>query len=199
MVYLTCGRTLILLRAASRWGESTGLWVETQSWQRLSPPVSESTHTHPLCMVVCQLLRVGSGEHYFLIKYVEENSASLGCIRLFYSTNWANYTTIPQARTQKTKQHTTTNMSCRCPTHQQLRFSLSMATSAMYLDLGTAAPYGSEAGVGRSVCSCHCRFCQLERWNRAHKKNKEICQALAIGGRRLGTLNNNQPDSRWKQ
>jgi hypothetical protein len=41
-----CGRTLILLRAASRLGESTGLWVDTPSWQRLSQPVSEYTHTH---------------------------------------------------------------------------------------------------------------------------------------------------------
>jgi hypothetical protein len=40
-----CGRTLILLRAASRLGESTGLWVDTPSWQRLSQPVSEYTHT----------------------------------------------------------------------------------------------------------------------------------------------------------
>ena len=41
-----CGRTLILLRAASRLGESTGLWVDTPLWQRLSQPVSEYTHTH---------------------------------------------------------------------------------------------------------------------------------------------------------
>ncbi len=40
-----CGRTLILLRVASRLGESTGQWVDTPSWQRLSQPVSEYTHT----------------------------------------------------------------------------------------------------------------------------------------------------------
>ncbi len=43
---LFCGITLILVRAASRWGKSTGLWVDSLSWQRLSPLVSTSTHTH---------------------------------------------------------------------------------------------------------------------------------------------------------
>ena len=126
--------------------------------------------TNPLCMVVCQLPLVGSGEHYFLIKYGGKVSAWVGCSWVLYSTNWANYATLPQARTQKTQQHTTTNMSRRRPTHQWLRSSLSMATSAMDLDLGTAAPYGSEAGAGRSMCSRCCRFCRLEHWNRAHKK-----------------------------
>ena len=114
---------------------------------------------NPLCMVVCQPPLVGLGEHYFLIKYVEEVSASLGCIRLLYSTNLANYATLPQSRTQKTQQHTTTNMSRHHPTHQRLQSSLPMATSAMDLDLGAAAPYGSEAGAGHSVCSHCCRFC----------------------------------------
>ncbi len=114
--------------------------------------------TNPLCMVVCQPSLVGSGEHYFLMKYVEEVSASLGCIRLLYSTNLANYAILPQARTQKTQQHTTTNMSRRRPTHQRLWPSLSMATSTMDLDLGTAVPYGSEAGTGCSVRSRRCRF-----------------------------------------
>ncbi len=56
------------------------------------------------------------------------------------------------------KKHTTTNMSRRCPTHQQLWSSLSVATSAMGLYLGAAAPYGSEAGAGRSVYYCCCQF-----------------------------------------
>ena len=43
-----CGRTLILLRAATRLGKSTGLWVDTPSWQRLSQPVSKYTHVHTL-------------------------------------------------------------------------------------------------------------------------------------------------------
>jgi hypothetical protein len=51
--------------------------------------------TNPLCMVVCQPPLVGSGEHYFLIKYGGKVSASLGCIRLLYSTNLANYATLP--------------------------------------------------------------------------------------------------------
>jgi hypothetical protein len=114
--------------------------------------------TNPLCMVVCQPPLVCSGEHYFLIKYAEEVSASLGCIRLLYSANLANYATLPQAGTQKTQQHTTTNMSRRRPTHQRLWSSFSMSTSTMDLDLGAAAPYGSEAGAGRSVCSCRCLF-----------------------------------------
>ncbi len=126
--------------------------------------------TNHLCMVVCQPPLVGSGEHYFLIQYGGKVSASLGFIRLLYSTNLANHATLPRARTQKTQQHTTTNMSRRRPTHQWLRSSLSMATSAMDLDLGTATPYGSEAGAGRSMCSRCCRFCRLEHWNRAHKK-----------------------------
>jgi hypothetical protein len=129
--------------------------------------------TNPLYMVVCQPPLVGSGEHYFLIKYGEKVSASVGCIRLLYSTNWANYTTLLRARTHKTQQHTTTNMSRRCPTHQRLRSSLSMATSAMDLYLGAAAPYGSEAGAGHSVRSRHCRFHQLEHRNRAHKKLRD--------------------------
>ncbi len=87
--------------------------------------------TNPLCIVVCQLPLLGLGEHYFLIKYGEKVSASEGCIRLLYSTNWKNYATLPRARTQKTQQHTTTNMSRRHPTHQWLWPSLSMATSAM--------------------------------------------------------------------
>ncbi len=124
--------------------------------------------TNPLCMVVCQLPIVGLGEHYFLIKYGEKVSASVGCIRLLYSTNWANYATLPQARTQKTQQHTTTNMSRRRTTHQWLGSSLSMATSAMDLYLGATAPYGSEAGARCLVHSRHCRFRQLERWNRVH-------------------------------
>jgi hypothetical protein len=124
-------------------------------------------------MVVCQPPLVGLGEHYFLMKYGAKVSASLGCIRLLYPTNFANYATLPQARTQKTQQHTTTNMSRRCPTHQRLWSSLSMSTSTMDLDLGAANPYGSEAGTERSVCSCHCRFRQLERRNRAHKKLRD--------------------------
>ena len=128
------------------------------------------THTHTLCMVVCQPPLVGSGEHYFLIKYGGKVSASLGCSWVLYSTNWANYATLPRARTQKTQQHTTTNMSRRRPTHQRLRSSLSMAKSAMDLDLGAAAPYASEAGAGCSMCSRRCRFRRLERRNRAHEK-----------------------------
>ncbi len=97
-------------------------------------------------------------------------SASLGCIRLFYSTNWANYATLMQARTQETQQHTTTNMSRRRPTHQRLWSSLSMATSAMDLDLGTPTLYGSEAGTGHSVRSRRYWFRQVKRRNRAPEK-----------------------------
>ena len=57
----------------------------------------------------------------------------------------------PQPKTQP--QHTTTNMSHCHPTHQRLWCSLSMATSAMALDLGATAPYGSVAGVGHPVRS----------------------------------------------
>ncbi len=64
----------------------------------------------------------------------------------------------------------------------------------MDLDLGAAAPYGSEAGAGRSVCSRRGRFRRLERRN-----SREMRRALALGGRRLGSLNNNQPDSRIKR
>jgi hypothetical protein len=119
-----------------------------------SPPHFFLRLTNPLCMVVCRPPQVGSGDHCFLMKYAEEVSASLGCIRLLYSTNLANDATLWQARTQKTQQHTTTNMSRRRPTHQRLRSSLSMATSPMDLYLGAAAPYGSEVGMGCSVRSC---------------------------------------------
>ena len=57
--------------------------------------------TNPICMVVCQPPLDGSGEHYFLIKYGVKFSASLGCIRLLYSTILANYATLPRARTKK--------------------------------------------------------------------------------------------------
>ncbi len=146
-------------------------------------------------MGVCQPPLVGSGEHYFLIKYAEEISASLGCIRLLYSTNLANYATLPQARTQKTKKHTTTNMSRRRPTHQRLWPSLSMATSAMDLDLGAAAPYGSEAGAG---VRCALAVAGFVDWSVGigRTKNREMRQALVLGDRCLGILNNNQPDCR---
>ncbi len=126
--------------------------------------------TNPLCMVVCQPPLVGSGEHYFLIKYGGKVSASLGCSWVLYSTNLANYATLPRARTQKTQQHTTTNMSRRRPTHQQLWSSLSMATFAMDLYLGAAALYGSEAGAGCSVRSHCCRFSWLEHQRKSHQK-----------------------------
>ena len=71
-----------------------------------------------------------------------------------------------------------------------------MAKSAMDLNLGATTPYGSETGAGRLVRSRHCRFCQLERWNRAHTKIKEMHWALALGDRLFGILNNNQPNSR---
>jgi hypothetical protein len=74
-----------------------------------------------------------------------------------------------------------------------------MATSTMDLYLGAAALYGSEAGAGRSVCSHRFQFRQLECHNRAHRKNIELRQVLALGGRRLGILNNNQPNSWQKQ
>ena len=77
--------------------------------------------------------------------------------------------------------------------------SLSMVTSVMDLDLGAAAPYGSEAFTGRLVHSRHCRFCQLEQRNRTDKKNREIRRALALVGRCLMMSNNNQPYSRWKR
>ena len=67
--------------------------------------------TNPLCMVVCQPPLLGLGGHYFLMKHGGKVSASLGCIRSLYSTNLANYATLPRARTQKTQKHTTTNMS----------------------------------------------------------------------------------------
>ena len=77
------------------------------------PPKTKANHnstpplllrlTNPLCMVVCQPPQVGLGEHYFLMKYGEEVSASLGCSWVLYYTNWANNATLPQARTQKTQ------------------------------------------------------------------------------------------------
>ena len=84
--------------------------------------------------------------------------AWVGCSWVLYSTNWANYATLPRATTQNTPQHTTTHMSRHHPTHQRLWSSLSMAASAMGLDLGAATPYGSEAGTGHLVHSRHCRF-----------------------------------------
>jgi hypothetical protein len=43
-----CGKTLILVRSASRSWESTGLWVDTAFLlQRLPAPVSKSTQDFP--------------------------------------------------------------------------------------------------------------------------------------------------------
>ena len=66
----------------------------------------------------------------------------------------------PQPKTQP--QHSTTNMSRCRPTRQQLWSHLSMATSAMALDLGAAVPYGSVAGVGLPVRSYHYRLHWLD-------------------------------------
>jgi hypothetical protein len=150
-------------------------------------------------MVVCQQPRVGLGEHYFLMKYAEEVSASLGCIRLLYSTNWANYATLPRARTQKTQKHTTTNMSRRRPTNQQLWPSLSMATCAMNLYLGVAAPYGPEAGAVLFGVLSPLPVPLIGVPTRASSKNREEGGALALGGRQSMTTTNNQPDSRRKR
>ncbi len=46
--------------------------------------------TNPLCMMVCQPPLVGSGEHYFLIKFGEKVSTWVGCSWVLYSTNWEN-------------------------------------------------------------------------------------------------------------
>ena len=61
---------------------------------------------------------------------------------VLYSTKWVKSVLYrePQHKTQP--QHTTTNMSRRRPTLQQLWPSLSMPTSAMEPNLGAAAPYG---------------------------------------------------------
>ena len=102
-----------------------------------------------------------------VVVVVDSSKRKVGCSTL---QTWQ--TTLPYREPghKKHKKHTTTNMSRRRPTHQRLWPSLSMATSAMDLDLGAAAPYGSEAGAGRSVCSRRCWFRRLERRNRAHEK-----------------------------
>jgi hypothetical protein len=75
---------------------------------------------------------------------------------LLYKLGKLHYPTA----SQDTKNTTTHNNQHerRRPTHQRLWSSLSMATSAIDLDLGAVAPYGSEAAVGCSVRSRHCRF-----------------------------------------
>ena len=55
VAHISCGKTLILVRAASRCWESTGLWVGTPSWQRL--PHHESTHTHKILLNECHGLQ----------------------------------------------------------------------------------------------------------------------------------------------
>ncbi len=127
--------------------------------------------TNPLCMVVCQLPLV-------LASTWGKVSALVGCIRLLYSTNWANYATLPRDTTQNTPQHTTTNMSRPRPTHQWLWSSLSMATSAMDLYLGATALYGSEAGAGRLVRSHRCQFSRLERQKETHQKIERCVRLL---------------------
>ncbi len=58
-------------------------------------------------------------------------------VALLYKLGKLRYPTA-----QKTQQHITTNVSRGRPTHQQFWSSLSMATSAMDLDLGAAIPMG---------------------------------------------------------
>ncbi len=104
--------------------------------------------TNPLCKVVCQPLLVGLGENEFLLqmggKY-QHPWGALGC-----STLQIGQTTLPyhEPHPKTQPQHTTTKMSLHRPIHQRLWSSLSMTTSAMDLDLGAVAPYGSEADAG---------------------------------------------------
>ena len=75
------------------------------------PPPFLLPLTNPLCMVVCQLPLVGSGEHYFLIKYggkYQHPWCALGC-----STLKTGQTTLPyhEPGHKKHNTHKTTNMS----------------------------------------------------------------------------------------
>ena len=70
-----------------------------------------------------------------------------------------------------------------------------MAKSAIDLYLGAAAPYGPEAGAGRSLRS---HVAGSADWSVGigRMKNRELHRALVLGGSRLMMANNNQPDSR---
>ncbi len=70
-----------------------------------------------------------------------------------------------------------------------------MATSAMDLDLGAANPYGSEAGAGDVRCALAVAGSVNWSIGIGRTKNRKMRRALALGGRRLGILSNNQPDS----
>ncbi len=126
--------------------------------------------TNPLCMVVCQPPLVGLGEHYFLIKYGGKVSASLRCSWVLYSTNWANYATLPQARTQQTQQHTQHQHERHLPTHQQLWPSPSISRLAAPRTNSATTPYGPMQGTRHQVRRCHCWYPCLGCRNATHRK-----------------------------
>ncbi len=87
---------------------------------------------------------------------------------LLYKSGKLRY---PTARHNPKHNHTHNNQHEQVPSYPPAALVLSLQGNiAMDLDLGAAAPYGSEAGAGRSVCSYCCQFSQLEHMNRTHKK-----------------------------
>jgi hypothetical protein len=84
-------------------------------------------------------------------------------------------------------------MSRRCPTLQRLWLSLSMATSSMDPNLGTAAPYRSVDGAMRRVLSRHSSILCLGLQKCNPSTNRETDGVSALGGCHSVILHNNQP------
>jgi hypothetical protein len=119
-------------------------------------------------------------------------SISMG--EVLYSTKWVKYSALPYREPQyKTQQqHTTYNMSRRCPTLQWLLPSFSMETSTMDPNLGTAHPYGpyKVRGIGCFLVAV-CSFFGAPKCNTLNIRERDVTSAL--GGYLLVGQHNNQP------
>ncbi len=110
-------------------------------------------------------------KYHLVLHFCWRGSISMG--KVLYSTKWVKYSNLPCTQHKTQPQHTTTNMSRRRSTLQQLWPSLSMATSSMDPNLSASAPYGSLAGAGRPVCSCRSSILRLGCWNTTNQKQRE--------------------------
>ena len=102
-------------------------------------------------------------------------------------------TSTTQPHNHTTTTHTTINISRCRPTLQRLRPSPSMGRPAAPPNHGAAAPYGPMHGSRHRLCSRRPSIPCFGASKCNPSKNREGDGALALGGRRLITANNNQP------
>ncbi len=112
---------------------------------------------------------------------------------VLYSTKWVKSVLYhePQHKTQP--QHTTTNMSRRCPTLQRRWPSLSMGRLLAPPTNGAAASYCSYARLPCSGLAARWLVCLFGAPKRDASNNREMGGALDLGGHCLMMAYNNQP------